>query len=98
MRKLMLLGYGALLGIALLTQSCEDDPIFPNGEGGDSDTTWVNDSTDFDGNDDGNIDDSTNWDGGGNVDDSTDWNGGDGTIDDSTNWGGGDPGDSLGGN
>lgn len=87
--------YIFLLGIATL-QSCQDDPIVPNtGNGNDVDTTWVEDSTDYN---------DSIWDNNGNTCDST-WNDPNGTdstgngsnTNDST-WvdNGGDPADSTG--
>jgi hypothetical protein len=83
MRKGLIVGYGFALVISFGMQSCQDDPITPNGNGNEIDTTWVNDTTGG-----GN--------GGGTPIDST-WNGG-GTPIDSTWNGGGNPMDTLGGN
>lgn len=90
MKKLIATGYG-LTVIAMLTlQSCDDGPIVPNNGANDTDTTWVTDSTDNGGGNNGGADptDSTANDGGNNG----------GNIGDSTTWGGGDPSDTLGGN
>ena len=92
MKKGIALGYTALLGLTLLMQSCQEDPISPTpGLPDGTDTTWVGDSTNNGGdpNGGGTGGDSTNWNGGGDP------NGG-GTGGDSTNWGGGgNPGDTL---
>jgi hypothetical protein len=102
MRKGLIVGYGFALVISFGMQSCQDDPITPNGNGNEIDTTWVNDTTGG-GNGGGTPIDST-WNGGGNGGgtpiDST-WNGGGnggGTPIDSTWNGGGNPMDTLGGN
>lgn len=102
MRKGLIVGYGFALVISFGMQSCQDDPIIPNGNGNGIDTTWVNDTTGG-GNGGGTPIDST-WNGGGNGGgtpiDST-WNGGGnggGTPIDSTWNGGGNPMDTLGGN
>lgn len=94
-------GYaGLLIGLLALNTSCNDDPIEPlNDPNNQLDTTWVDDSTNW------NPDDSTNWNpnGGGNTNpnDSTNWDpnsGGNTNPNDSTNWGGNtNPNDSLGG-
>lgn len=94
MKKLALtIGYFGLVAGLIFLNSCQDDPINPNdgnGNGGGIDTTWVNDSTDY--NNGGGID-STDYNGGGDTD------GGNGDLDstywgnDSTYWGN----DSLGG-
>ena len=100
MRKGLIVGYGFALVSLLAMQSCQDDPICPNGLSNGIDTTWVNDSTGG-GNCGGPFLDST-WKGGGNGGgtpiDST-WSGGNGgTPIDSTWYGGGNPLDTLGGN
>ena len=87
MKKWILTGYGLTVVAMLMLQSCEDGPIVPIGGGNETDTTWVTDSTNNDGN--GSPVDSTNVDTGGN-------NGG--NTGDSTTWGEGEPSDSLGGN
>lgn len=60
MKKVALItSYFAVLGIVFLLNSCNDDPIIPNGgQGSDVDTTWVADSTTWNPNGGGN--DSTN--------------------------------------
>lgn len=81
MKRGILIGYGVILTVTVMLQSCDDGPIIPitdpnNG----TDTTWVNDSI-GDPNEGGNGDpvDSTDWNGGnGDPIDSTDWNGGNG--------------------
>ncbi len=112
--KLILRGayFTALLLIAGMNTSCNDAPIEPLNEPNNQvDTTWVDDSTNWNPNGGGNTNpnDSSNWDpnGGGNTNpnDSTNWdpNGGGSTNpNDSTSWdpnGGGNtnPNDSLGG-
>jgi hypothetical protein len=89
MKKGLIVGYGFALVISFGMQSCQDDPITPNGTGTGNgiDTTWVNDTTGG-GNGGGNPIDST-WNGGGN---------GGGTPIDTTGNGGGNPMDTLGGN
>ncbi len=85
MKKVVLIGYAMVASVTMLLQSCQDDPIVPNGGGNGVDTTWVIDSTGNNGGGNGTPGDSTNT-GGGNE------NPGDSTI-----WGGGngDPGDTL---
>ena len=56
MKKVALItSYFTVLGIVFLLNSCNDDPITPNGgEPSDIDTTWVVDSTNWDPNGGGN--------------------------------------------
>lgn len=71
-----LFGYATVLVAAISLQSCNDDPITPSdGSGNDTDTTWVEDSTDNNGG--GDPTDTT-----GNGGD----NGGGDPTGDSTNW------------
>lgn len=97
-KSIYMFGYAGVLAAAISLQSCNDDPIVPDGGGcGDgTDTTWVDDST----NTNGGGEDSTYTGGGTDPGDSTGgWSGG-GDPGDSTGWsGGGDvPGDSTGWN
>lgn len=91
MRKsVYMFGYAGVLLAAISLQSCNDDPIVPDGGcgGGLTDTTWVDDSTNTNGGGD-NPCDSTDWNGGGdNPNDSTDWSGGGDVPGDSTGWNG----------
>jgi hypothetical protein len=86
MKKLVLVGYVMIASVTMFLQSCQDDPIVPNGVGSEIDTTWVSDSTGNNGGGNGNPIDTTGNNGGGN-----------GNPIDSTNWGGGNgnPGDTL---
>lgn len=95
MKRGMITVFGLAMVITLTLQSCQDDPIVPNGTGNTIDTTWVIDST---GGNNNNPYDSTYYGGGngGTPIDST-WNGGGSPID-STWYGGGNgsPIDSIG--
>lgn len=105
MKKIVLAtSYFAVLTLVFSLNSCQDDPITPNGNGGSNvDTTWVDDSTTW--NPNGNNPNDTIYGGGGNPCDSTYGGnsnpndtiyGGGGSIpSDSTGW---NPSDSLGGN
>jgi hypothetical protein len=88
MKKAAISMYILLAGSMFVFQSCEDDPICPNGnDGNDNDSTWIYDSTFYNGDPNQDPYDST-----GNN------NNGNDPLD-SLNWGGGtDPNDSLGGN
>lgn len=92
-KKMYLFGYATVLVAAISLQSCNDDPITPSdGSGNDTDTTWVEDSTDNNGG--GDPTDTTGNGGGGNPSDTICWGGGNG--DNGGNDGGGDPiGDST---
>ena len=85
MKKVVLFGYAMVASVTMLLQSCQDDPIVPNGGGNPADTTWVTDTT------------GNNGGGNGNPIDTTNWGGGNGNSGDSTIWGGGNgnPGDTL---
>jgi hypothetical protein len=101
MKKGLFLGYGLVVAVSLMMQSCQDDPILPNGGGNDIDTTWVSDSTNNDPNGGGGSPmDSTNT-GGGTQIDSTGFNGGGSGgnwIPNDSTGGNGNPNDTLGGN
>lgn len=87
-KSIYMFGYAGVLLAAICLQSCNDDPIIPNGGGcgNGGDTTWVEDSTDTNGGDG----DSTYNGGGTDPGDSTGgWSGGGGDVPgDSTGWNG----------
>ena len=95
MKKIALVtSYFAVLAIVFSLNSCQDDPITPNGNGGSNvDTTWVDDSTSWDPNGGGNNPYDSTYGGGGNPCDST-YGGGNTNPNDSTFW---NPNDSING-
>lgn len=105
MKKIALAtSYFAVLAIVFSLNSCQDDPITPNGSGGSNvDTTWIDDSTSWNPNGGGNNPNDTIYGGGGNPCDSTYgggnpndtiYGGGGSNPNDSTGW---NPSDSTGG-
>lgn len=80
--------YFSFVGVLFFMNSCQDDPILPNGGGDEIDTTWVSDSTDNGGGNGGSEPIDSTGNGGGN--------GGENPID-SADFGGngGEPTDSI---
>ncbi|MGB0915318.1 MAG: hypothetical protein ACPGVI_04555 [Crocinitomicaceae bacterium] len=92
MKKIVLAtSYFAVLAIVFSMTSCQDDPITPNDNSGNNvDTTWVDDSTNWNPNNGGgntNPNDTTSGGGNTNPNDTTNW-GGNNNPNDTTNWGG----------
>jgi len=96
--------YFSVLAVVFSLNSCQDDPITPNGSGGSTaDKTWIDDSTSWNGGG-GNPCDSTNGGDNTNPNDTTVWNpnystswdpngGGNTNPNDTTSW---NPADSIG--